>query len=108
MAKLAAGPDRRELSPGGSPRPGVGVGGAGGQGEAREGGTWRALSSMSAGLARAASRAVVVVPMLEPRKRGYARSKLISPTPGGAGREHRGLSPRPRGRGPAPVPHAHP
>lgn len=34
------------------------------------GSTWTAKSSMSAGLARAASRAVVVVPMLEPRKRG--------------------------------------
>lgn len=38
---------------------------------------------MSAGLARAASRAVVVVPMFEPRKRGYALSMLITPTPGG-------------------------
>ena len=75
--------------------PGLGSEGAG---EGGEGGTWRALSSMSAGLARAASRAVVVVPMLEPRKRGYARSRLITPTPGGTGggggESPPGLSPR--------------
>lgn len=35
-----------------------------------EGSTWRALDSIFGGLARAASRAVVVVPMLEPSKRG--------------------------------------
>lgn len=61
----------------------------------REGGTWTALSSMSAGLARAASRAVVVVPMLEPRKRGYARSRLITLTPGEARGHHGALSPAP-------------
>lgn len=38
--------------------------------ETMVGSTWTAKSSMSAGLARAASRAVVVVPMLEPTKRG--------------------------------------
>ena len=57
-------------------------------GRVQEGGTWTALSSLSEGLARAASRAVVVVPVLEPRKRGYARSRLITPTPGGAGGHH--------------------
>lgn len=51
---------------------------------------------MFEGLARAASRAVVVVPMLEPSKRGYTRSRLITPTPGGARGQHGALSPAPR------------
>lgn len=38
---------------------------------------------MSPGLARAARMAVVVVPMLEPRVSGYARSMLITPRPVG-------------------------
>lgn len=78
----------------------AGCKGPGGRGGGRKGGTWMALDSMLAGLARAASRAVVVVPMLEPSKRGYARSRLITPTPGGA-RGHHGLCappPRPRAR----------
>lgn len=52
-----------------------------------------ALSSMFEGLARAASKAVVVVPMLEPSKRGYTRSRLITPTPGGARGQNEALSP---------------
>lgn len=56
------------------------------------------------GLARAASRAVAVVPMLEPSKRGYARSRLITPTPGGAGGQRGALSLGPAPRGWAPPP----
>ena len=72
----------------GSPRCALGVERPSRPGRVQEGGTWTALSSLSEGLARAASRAVVVVPVLEPRKRGYARSRLITPTPGGAGGHH--------------------
>lgn len=69
----------------------------------REGGTWTALISISEGLARAASRAVVVVPMLEPKKRGYARSRLITRTPGGARGHHGPLTPCPLGQVPPVV-----
>jgi len=57
-----------------------------GQGAGHGGGsrrTCRAAGSLSPGLARAARRAVVVVPMLEPRVSGYALSRLITPTPEG-------------------------
>lgn len=45
--------------------------------------TCRAAASLLPGLAKAASSAVAVVPRLEPRVRGYARSRLITPIPGG-------------------------
>lgn len=45
--------------------------------------TCMAAASLFPGLARAASRAVAVVPMLDPRVRGYARSRLITPIPKG-------------------------
>lgn len=43
--------------------------------------TWQAADSLSPGLASAARIAVVVVPMLEPRVKGYALSRLITPSP---------------------------
>lgn len=47
-----------------------------------------AAASLFPGLASAASRAVAVVPMLDPRVRGYARSRLITPIPEGDSRKH--------------------
>ena len=43
--------------------------------------TCKELASVSPGLANAASIAVVVVPILDPRDRGYALSMLITPIP---------------------------
>ncbi len=53
--------------------------------------TWHAAGSFSLGLARAARMAVVVVPMLEPKVKGYALLRLITPMPAGVRDGHTGI-----------------